>query len=249
MSKTAFAVGCHPDDIEFVMSGTLVRLRDAGYNIHYMNVANGCCGSDSMDAAETIEVRRSEAMNAAALIGAEYHESVANDLEVFYNKPLLAKIGAVMRKVEPDILLTHYPFEYMEDHSNTCRLAVSAAFTRGMRNFPTDPQTPPTSKQVVVYHAIPLGLRDPLRRPVPADIYIDVTDIIPLKREILSKHKSQKEWLDISQGMDSYLREMEAHCESVGGLSGTYKYAEGWIRHLSQGYCDADSDPLTDLFA
>ena len=43
--KRAFAVAAHPDDIEFVMAGTLMQLADAGYELHYMNIANGCCGS------------------------------------------------------------------------------------------------------------------------------------------------------------------------------------------------------------
>ena len=43
--KHAFAVAAHPDDIEFVMAGTLILLRRAGYELHYMNIANGCCGS------------------------------------------------------------------------------------------------------------------------------------------------------------------------------------------------------------
>ena len=48
MSRRAFAIAAHPDDIEFLMAGTLVLLRDAGYEIHYMNVANGACGSVNM---------------------------------------------------------------------------------------------------------------------------------------------------------------------------------------------------------
>ncbi|HEX5102756.1 MAG TPA: PIG-L family deacetylase, partial [Pirellulaceae bacterium] len=43
--KSALAVAAHPDDIEFLMSGTLMLLRKAGYDIHYWNLANGCCGS------------------------------------------------------------------------------------------------------------------------------------------------------------------------------------------------------------
>ena len=45
MARTILAVGCHPDDIEFMMAGTLLLLRDRGCDIHYMNVANGNCGS------------------------------------------------------------------------------------------------------------------------------------------------------------------------------------------------------------
>lgn len=248
MSEIAFAVGCHPDDIEFMMAGTLVRLKNAGYEIHYMNVANGSCGTDCVDAEEIVKIRRLESIEAAEMIGATYHESIAYDLEVFYDKPLLARLGAVMREVAPDIILTHSPNEYMEDHSNTCRLAVTAAFTRGMRNFSTNPPLPAISNQVVLYHSLPYGLTTPLRKPVSADLYVDVSDLISLKKEMLSKHKSQKEWLDVSQGMDSYLTTMADQCADIGKLSKKYDYAEGWIRHQHHGYCDAAADPLSELF-
>ena len=247
MKKRAFAVGCHPDDIEFMMSGTLMRLKAAGYEIHYMNVANGSCGSDTLPAAEIINIRRTESIEAAALIGAVYHESIANDLEVFYERDLLFKLGAIMREVEPDIILTHSPVEYMEDHSNTCRLAVSAAFTRGMKNFPTIPATSTSAKPVTLYHCLPYGLQTPLREPVTADLYIDVTDVMDQKSQMLSCHKSQKEWLDVSQGMDSYLTTMAEQCQVIGQMSGKFNYAEGWRRHLHLGFCDIDADPLAML--
>ena len=42
-TKHAFAIAAHPDDIEFQMAGTLILLQRAGYEIHYMNIANGSC--------------------------------------------------------------------------------------------------------------------------------------------------------------------------------------------------------------
>ena len=45
MSDRVFAIAAHPDDIEFVMAGTMMLLDDAGYELHYMNIANGSCGS------------------------------------------------------------------------------------------------------------------------------------------------------------------------------------------------------------
>jgi LmbE family N-acetylglucosaminyl deacetylase len=39
------AAAAHPDDIEFMMAGTLLRLKDAGCEIHLWNLANGCYGS------------------------------------------------------------------------------------------------------------------------------------------------------------------------------------------------------------
>ena len=136
---TAFAIAAHPDDIEIFMSGTLMLLKDVGYEIHYMNVANGCCGTSEYDATTISSLRRQEAMVAAGYSGATFHESICDDLAIFYDKPTLAKLASVVRAVAPDIILTHSPQDYMEDHINTCRLAVTAAFARGMPNFPGCP--------------------------------------------------------------------------------------------------------------
>ena len=63
--KTAIAIGAHPDDIEFYMAGTLVLLQRVGWEIHYLNVANGCCGSVQYNAKQTRIIRRAEAKRAA----------------------------------------------------------------------------------------------------------------------------------------------------------------------------------------
>ena len=245
--KRAIAIGCHPDDIEFMMAGTLVRLKEAGWEIHYLNVANGALGCDRLPADEISRIRRDESIAAARKIGAVYHESMAQDLAIFYEKELLAKVSAMVREVEPEVVLTHYPFDYMEDHSNVCRLAVTAAFVRGMVNFETDPPRPTTSQPVALYHAMPYGLHDPLRRPVAPDFHVDITEQIDLKTEMLACHKSQKEWLDISQGHDSYLTTLRDMMLDMGKQSGKYEYAEGWIRHLHLGLGPEDFDPLAEL--
>jgi LmbE family N-acetylglucosaminyl deacetylase len=135
----------------------------------------------------------------------------------------------------------------MEDHSNTARTVVTAAFCRGMKNFPVEPYAKPISKTVALYHSLPYGLTDPLRSPVVADFYVDIEKFIDKKTEMLAKHKSQKEWLDVSQGMDSYLITMKKLCKEIGELSGKYDYAEGWIRHSHLGYCDKDVTPLENI--
>jgi LmbE family N-acetylglucosaminyl deacetylase len=246
-TRRAMAIGCHPDDIEFMMAGTLIRLKRAGWEIHYLNVSDGALGTDKLPAEEITRIRRSEAMSAAELIGAVYHASLARDLALFYDKDTLAKVAAVVREVAPEVILTHYPFDYMEDHSNVSRLAVSAAFTRGMTNFETDPQRPITTQPVALYHAMPYGLRDPLRRPVTPDFYVDITSAIDLKTDMLACHKSQKEWLDVSQGQNSYLTTLRDMMRELGKQSGKYEYAEGWIRHLHLGLGPEEFDPLADL--
>lgn len=245
---TAFAIAAHPDDIEIVMAGTLALLKDAGYDIHYLNVANGCCGSTIHGRNELIEMRREEAKEACRIAGFTFHRSLVNDMEVMYDKPTLFKLAAIVREVKPSIVLTHSPVDYMEDHTNTCRLAVTAAFARCMPNFPTDPPTPAFFSDVTVYHAQPHGNCDPLYGPIAPKLFVDVSSKMDLKTQMLAAHKSQKLWLDQSQGMDSYLVTMRELMKCVGDLSGgKFAFAEGWRRHLHLGFCAADADPLAKV--
>ena len=241
---TAFAIAAHPDDIEFVMAGTLLRLQQAGYDIHYLNVADGCCGSTVIPRDELQTIRRKEAQAACAMAEFTFHDSLCHDLEVFYDRPTLARLAAIVRRVSPEIVLTHAPVDYMEDHTNTCRLAVTAAFARGMPNFPCEPPQAAVAGDVAVYHAQPHGNVNPLGEPVLPDYFVDVTSLFPRKEQMLACHASQKLWLDQSQGLDSYLLTMRELNAAVGGMSGRFQLAEGWRRHLHLGFGPADFDPL-----
>ena len=246
MQKTAFAVAAHPDDIEFMMAGTLLLLGEAGYQLHYMNVANGSCGSAAMEAEQTATVRTEEARTAAAMLGATFHEPLVDDLQIYYTPELAAKLCAIVRQVNPEILLIPSPLDYMEDHMNVSRLMVTAGFCRGMTNFPTSPSVEPVGNDLAVYHALPYGLRDQLRNPVKAELYVNVSSVISKKRDILACHQSQKQWLDESQGLDSYLKTMENMTGEVGRMSGKFEFAEGWQRHSHLGFAAENFGPLSD---
>ena len=51
---------------------------------------------------------------------------------------------------------------------------------------------------------------------------------------------SQKEWLERSQGMGSYIAEMEGMCRTLGSMSRRFEFAEGWVRHLHLGFGPAE---------
>lgn len=241
------AAATHPDDIEFMMAGTLLRLKDAGCEIHLWNLANGCCGSTTLAREEAIAVRWQEAQASAKLAGGIAHPPLFNDLEIFYDAPSQARVAAVVRAIQPDIILTQSPQDYMEDHQNTARLVVSGAFSRGMKNFSTTPQVAPNDKPVAIYHALPHGLKDEIRELVQPHFYTDITAVMAHKRGMLACHASQKEWLDVSQGMDAYLDDMARISREVGRMSGRFEFAEGWRRHSHLGFAAEDFDPLNQL--
>jgi LmbE family N-acetylglucosaminyl deacetylase len=248
MGKTVLALVAHPDDIEFMMAGTLFRLRDRGYEVHYMTVANGSCGTTEYGYDEIVRMRRSEALAAAAYMGAVYHESIVNDFEVFYQDELIRKVVAVIRKVKPDMVLLPSMEDYMEDHMNSARIGVTAAFAKGSPNYISIPPQAAIQMDVVLYHAMPAGLRDMMGNPIIPALFVDISGVMDRKTAMLGMHKSQQAWLDASQGMNEYLQTMQGTSRQVGALSGKFEFAEGWRLHNHLGYSRTRLDPLGDLF-
>lgn len=244
---SALAIAAHPDDIEFVMAGTLLLLREAGWDIHVMNVSNGNMGSTVMSAAETARTRRKEAQVAAKLMGAQWHAPICEDLGVFYTEANIRRVCAVVRAARPSVVLTHALSDYMEDHMITARLAVTGTFARGVPNYRSVPQRKPSLESCVVYHAMPHGQCSPLREPVMPELFVDTLSVHEVKREALGCHASQKEWLDKTQGQESYLKTMDGFSSALGRKAGKLKHAEGWTRHLHYGFGAEGDCPLREV--
>ncbi|MCD8349765.1 MAG: PIG-L family deacetylase [Planctomycetaceae bacterium] len=245
--KSVLAIAAHPDDIEFMMAGTLLALRAHGWEVHYCNVSDGCAGSTIETPARTAKIRLGEAKASCKAGGFIHHAPVARDLRVAYIEEQIAKVTGIVRSARPSIILTQSPQDYMEDHQNATRLAVTAGFCRGMKNAPCLPRRAPYFDDVAVYHAMPYGLRDGLGKLVRSGLWVNVGEYIEVKRELLGCHKSQKVWLDETQGMDSYLQTMVDLCAGMGAMSNKYRFAEGWRKHNLLGFASNPAfDPLQE---
>jgi LmbE family N-acetylglucosaminyl deacetylase len=246
----AMAIGTQPDDIEFRMAGTLILLGQAGWHLHYFNLANGSCCRPKLPHDRTVTLRDQESRKAAKFIMATYHPPLVDDAQIFFEPRLLARVAAVIREVTPTILLLPSPYDYREEHANTSRLAVTGALYRGFSRFATTPAMDPVSGDLAVYHAMPNGLRDAMRRRVAPGLFVNITSMIDNKREMLAMHHSQMEWYDAKRGKDAYVTAMEEMALEVGRLSKKYKYAEGWHRRMYRGLAEEESfDPLSKALA
>jgi LmbE family N-acetylglucosaminyl deacetylase len=244
-----FAVGAHPDDVEFNMAGTLSLLVKAGFEPHMMNVARSNLDSNELPEAEITRIRRREAERSAEVIGATYHPPIVDDLMIFYEDKLLRQMTAVVREIRPTIVLLPSPNDYMEDHTNTCRLVVSACFVRAMRHYVTDPAREPTEQDVYLYHAQPHLNRDGMRHLVIPDLFVNITSEMETKLKMLGCHESQRQWLDETQGLDDYLSSMQHSSEEVARLSGQpgWMCAEGFRQHSHVGFSASDRDLLSEM--
>ncbi len=251
--KVALAVVAHPDDIEFVIAGTLIELSDAGYEIHMMNLANGSCGTKVYAKAKIVRIREAEARESARLLGATYHPPIVNDIMVnSHDRHQKRWVGGIIREVRPTILFTHNPEDYMQDHMETCWLAVTAAFCKGMihypaANYPAGDKIPPYDGEVTIYHAPPHGLMDGMRSVVIPSHFVNIGDVLEKKIAMLRCHKSQQAWLAASQGSNEYVRDMIGMAGQLAGISGEqWKYAEGFRQHSHLGFSALPQDPLKE---
>ena len=221
------AIVAHPDDIEFLFAGTMLQLGRRGWDLHYANLCDGSKGSTTMDNERCASVRTQEARDACEVLNARFYPPIYPDMEACYTFENLAKVTAIVRSAKPSVILTHSPVDYMEDHEVACRLAVSAAFAHGMPNLKSDPPVEPFYEPVTVYHAQPVGNRSPLDDIVKPHFYVDISDVIDEKEKSLACHASQKQWLDESQGQDSYLQTMRDLSAEVGQWSNRYRVRRG----------------------
>ena len=247
--KTVFAVGAHPDDVEFNMAGTLVLLAQAGYEPHMMNVSRSNLDSNELPEEEVVRIRRREAENSAAVIQAVYHPPIADDLMIFYENSLLRRMTAIVREIQPTIVLLPSLTDYMEDHTNTARLVITACFSRAMKHYTSIPPRDPTAQDVYLYHAQPHTNRDGMRNLIVPELFVDISSVMETKLQILGCHESQRQWLDETQGMDNYLESMRQSSAEVARLNPacSWRYAEGFRQHRHVGFSAEDGNPLADI--
>ena len=77
--------------------------------------------------------------------------------------------------------------------------------------------------------------KDHFGQPWPLSCYVDVTETVEYKRQMLKCHDSQRSWLLAQHGMDHYVHFMEEWGEKRGSRVGV-QYAEGFRQHLGHPY-------------
>jgi len=231
------AVMAHPDDCEILVGGTLFHLKDLGWELGIATMTAGDCGSVTIPREELARIRYAEAQAAAAYLGAWYACAGLMDVEVFYNCENLRRVVEVMRRFDPDVVLTQSPVDYMLDHEEASRLARGASFALAIPNYETrqNPPTKPTRATPALYYADAIEGVDPAGQRIYPQFYVDISKQLARKREMLARHASQREWLRSHHGIDEYLDRMTAWAASYGRECGV-DHAEGLRQHLGHGY-------------
>jgi len=213
------AVGAHPDDIEFLCAGTLALFAKQEHNVFMCHLLSGDLGHEKIPSDELRKIRRQEAIDAASIIGAESLTLDIGDMKAHDDDQTRVKMAEIIRIADPDIIITHSPNDYHSDHIATGKIVFSASFSSTLPQLKTD--NPPNGKITPIYYMDTMAGVNFL-----PEEYVDITEVIETKKEMLLCHKSQVEWLKNHHKID--MVEYLYTAARFRGIQCDVKYAEAF---------------------
>ena len=214
------AIGAHPDDIEIACSGTLAKCVKRGDKVIVCHASTGNLGHVIIPPDELTKIRAEEARRAGALAGIEVIGGMFNDLDIYdNNKKARDLMVDVIKYAQPDFIITHNPDDYMPDHTAVSRLVFDASFTATLPNY--------KSAQPNAANLVPIYYMDTLAGVNfnPTE-FVDITEEIDLKIQMLNCHESQIVWMRDHDGID--FADMVRTCSRYRGYQCGADYAEAF---------------------
>ncbi|MBI5186497.1 MAG: bacillithiol biosynthesis deacetylase BshB1 [Nitrospinae bacterium] len=173
-------VGCHPDDIEMSMAGSILLFKEKGYRVGILDLTNG-----EPTPFGAPEKRMEERDRASRILNVDAR--ITLDLPNRYlteNLDAREKIAEVYRELRPSIIFTHYDEDIHPDHTAGSRLSVEARFHAKLTK--TSMKGAPHFADLLFYH----GANHKRIIQQPAFI-LDVTTFFEKKLEACRCYESQ----------------------------------------------------------
>lgn len=174
------AVCAHPDDLEVCASGMFAKAKKEGLKTGLVIFTRG----ESGGYADQNE-RESEAEKAAEILDLDYFVMLNfPDAGVYFEKAAVDALIPHLRACSPKYILTLHEEDYHPDHVAVSKITKAACFTAGLKKHSTD-------ETDWHYEAILYFGQDHKRNKKRPDIYVDITDVIEIKKQSCAAHKSQ----------------------------------------------------------
>lgn len=193
--RKLLVIVAHPDDIEFVVAGTVAKWVGAGARVRYVLATSGDAGSHQpgITREEVARIRETEQRAAAQVVGVDdvvflgYHDG-----EVESTLDLRRDLVREIRRFEPDTVICYDPTRLLvgdryinhPDHRAVGQAALdaiapAAAMPLVFAELREEGLEPHRVKEVLVASTL------------EPDTWIDISDTIDLKAQALRQHASQ----------------------------------------------------------
>ncbi|RZK72737.1 MAG: bacillithiol biosynthesis deacetylase BshB1 [Pedobacter sp.] len=182
MKLDILVLAVHPDDAELGCSGTIVKHIALGKKVGIVDFTRGELGTRG-----TAETRDIEAADSAKILGLHARENLRFKDGFFKNdEEHQLEVIKMIRKYQPEIVLTNALHDRHPDHGRAGDLANDACFLSGLSKVKTEIDG--ESQQAWRPSQIFQYIQD---RYIQPDIIIDVTDFWDTKVESIKAFKTQ----------------------------------------------------------
>ncbi len=215
----------HPDDAELYCSGTIAKHLAMGKKVGIADLTQGELGTRG-----TVAIRQEEATRAATVLNLTIRENIGLPDGYFVNDDWHQRqVIKVIRKYQPEIVITSAISDRHPDHARAAQLVESACFYAGLRKIKTA-SADDTEQQAWRPKMVLNFIQDTYLKP---DILIDITEYWPQKVACVREYKSQfynPDWADEPQtyiSSPAFMEVADARAREFGRAI-QVKYAEGF---------------------
>lgn len=229
------AFGVHPDDVELGCSGTIIASVQQGKKVAIVDLTQGELGTRG-----TIETRRTEAANAAKIMGVSLRENLQMADGFFQiDETNIRKVITAIRKYQPEIVLCNALEDRHPDHGRSSQLVEEAAFMAGLRKIETKAggSAQEAWRPKHVFHYV----QDRYLQP---DFVFDISDQMTQKLEAVQAYTTQFFNPQLSDdepqtyiSTPDFLETIKARALMMGKKIGV-RYAEGYLTKKMVGITD-----------
>ena len=224
MKLDVLMLAAHPDDAELGCAGTLLRHVAAGRRVGVVDLTRGELGTRG-----SADLRDEEAQAAARLLDLAVRENLQMRDGFFANDEVhQRRVIEVIRRFQPDLVLTNPNIDHHPDHGRAADLVHDAAFLAGLPKVETEwnglSQAPWRPRLLLqsLHHAY-----------VRPHVVVDITPHWAQKRAALAAFKSQFYHPDYAEPAHTYISTpafwlaLEARARELGSYIGA-EFAEGF---------------------
>jgi bacillithiol biosynthesis deacetylase BshB1 len=237
MKLDILAIGVHPDDIELSCAGTILKEIAAGKKVGVLDLTHGELGTRGSG-----PLRLIEAANSAKILGLSCRENVGLADGFFINdQENILPIVEILRKYQPDIILSNAPKDRHPDHGRASKLTSDACFYSGLRKVETkmNGEIQDAWRPKSIYNYIQDRFIEP-------DFVVDITPFLKTKMESIKAFSSQfytpgSDEPESPLTMKNFFEYVESRMIDMGRYI-QVDYAEGFLMERPAGV-----ESLTDL--
>lgn len=225
------AIGAHQDDNEFRVGGMAHKWVQAGHQVQFLSMCNGCGGHHIMTPEETTARRAKESAAVAQYLGIRYDIWDIDDCTLMADLPTRERLIRYIREFSPDLIIAHRTNDYHADHRASAQLVQDASYILTVPH--TCPDVPAMRRMpVIVYN------EDRFKNPeFNATYIVAMDDVIDVKLHIAHLNECQVyEWLPYTHEQDDVPEGEAARKQWLKGMEITADTTDEEVMAASHGY-------------